>query len=62
MFDVTVRFYVTTGGLMAALLLMVRISFQVGRFKQSVEDYIAKTDQKLEEHTTDIRELRARRR
>jgi len=47
---------------MAALLLMVRISFQVGRFKQSVEDYIAKTDQKLEEHTTDIRELRARRR
>lgn len=61
MLDVTVRFYVTTGGIAGLAVLLMRISFQVGGFKRAFEEHVKQDDYRFSSHDADIRELRSRR-
>lgn len=62
MLTVTVRFYLTFGGVLGALLLLMRISFQVGAFKRAFDDHVAQDDKRFASVDADVRELRSRRR
>jgi hypothetical protein len=62
MLTVAVRFYVTSGGILAALLILLRISFVLGSFKRSFDDHLEADKRMFESLGTDVRELRARRR
>jgi hypothetical protein len=58
MLDVTVRFYITSGGIAAGLLLLWRIAYAVGRIRQAFEDHVQASDARFQQQQTDIRELR----
>lgn len=62
MLDVTVRFYLTFGGVIAIIGLMMRLSYQLGAFKRSFEDHLIQDAKLFEAVDRDVRELRARRR
>lgn len=62
MLTVTVRFYLTFGGVLSALVLLLRISFTLGGFKRAFEDHIKADQEMFRELGLDVRELRARRR
>jgi hypothetical protein len=62
MLTVTVRFYVTAGGIAATLLILLRIAFILGGFKKAFEDHLAEDAKLFNRHEADIRELRVKRR
>jgi hypothetical protein len=62
MLSVTVRFYLTAGGLVSILLVLLRISYTLGRFRQEFSDHLKADEVAFQALTTDVRELRNRRR
>ena len=62
MLTATIRFYVTQSGIVAALLLLARISYTLGRFRQAFDEHLKADQREFTEINADIRELRARRR
>ena len=68
MLTVTVRFYITAGGITTALLILLRISFTLGALKSTIEQKFKRVDDKFRnvetkfgEQDADIRELRSMR-
>jgi hypothetical protein len=62
MLTVTIRFYLTAGGLVAILAVLLRISWTLGRFRQEFADHIQQDEKAFAEIDKNVRELRARRR
>jgi hypothetical protein len=62
MLTVTVRFYITAGGIASILLVLWRIAFILGGFKQSFESHMEQDEKQFESIDKNIRELRQRRR